>query len=76
MSGLPGSRSQTWYEKVIKACALVDDLKSLPDSDLTQVGERGITLSGGQKAIVNLARALYKNFDVYLLDDPIIDDPF
>ena len=62
---------KAWYEKVIKACALVDDLHTLADKDLTQVGERGITLSGGQKARVNLARALYKNFDVYLLDDPM-----
>ena len=68
---LGSSYNKAWYEKVIKACALIDDLKSLPDSDLTQVGERGITLSGGQKARVNLARALYKNFDVYLLDDPM-----
>ena len=59
------------YERVLRACALVDDLKSLPDNDLTQVGERGITLSGGQKARVTLARALYKDFNVYLLDDPI-----
>ena len=59
------------YERVLRACALVDDIKSLPDKDLTQVGERGITLSGGQKARVTLARALYKDFNVYLLDDPI-----
>ena len=41
------------------------------DGDLTLVGERGVTLSGGQKARVNLARAVYHEADVYLLDDPL-----
>ena len=41
------------------------------DGDLTLVGERGVTLSGGQKARVNLARAVYHDADVYLLDDPL-----
>ena len=43
----------------------------LPQGDLTLVGERGVTLSGGQKARVNLARAVYREADVYLLDDPL-----
>jgi len=47
------------------------DITQLVDGDLTLVGERGVTLSGGQKARVNLARALYSNADVYLLDDPL-----
>ena len=58
-----------FYEQTINACALGDDLKSLPDGDETEVGERGISLSGGQKARLTLARAVYARADVYLLDD-------
>ena len=47
------------------------DLELLADGDRTMVGERGVTLSGGQKARVNLARALYDDGDVFLLDDPL-----
>ncbi|KAA1064369.1 hypothetical protein PGTUg99_020301 [Puccinia graminis f. sp. tritici] len=59
------------YESVIEACALVDDLAMLKDGDETQVGEKGITLSGGQKARISLARTVYARADVYLLDDPL-----
>ncbi|WAR19116.1 MRP7-like protein [Mya arenaria] len=59
------------YERIIDACALTEDLKTLPAGDLTEVGENGVTLSGGQKARVALARAVYQNKDVYLLDDPL-----
>ena len=59
----------TFYDKTIKACALLDDIATLPDGDQTEVGERGISLSGGQKARVTLARAVYARADVYLLDD-------
>lgn len=58
-----------FYELTVEACALVDDFKSLPDGDQTEVGERGISLSGGQKARLTLARAVYARADVYLLDD-------
>jgi ABC-type multidrug transport system fused ATPase/permease subunit len=58
-----------FYDKTVKACALRDDFASLPDGDQTEVGERGISLSGGQKARVTLARAVYARADVYLLDD-------
>ena len=58
-----------FYERTINACALTEDLKTLPDGDQTEVGERGISLSGGQKARLTLARAVYARADVYLLDD-------
>uniref|UniRef100_A0A674PFE0 Cystic fibrosis transmembrane conductance regulator n=1 Tax=Takifugu rubripes TaxID=31033 RepID=A0A674PFE0_TAKRU len=59
------------YERVLKACALKRDLQLLPEGDLTLIGDRGATLSGGQKARVNLARAVYRDADIYLLDDPL-----
>lgn len=59
------------YETVIKATALEGDFEFLPHGDKTMVGERGVVLSGGQKARVNLARCLYIDADVYLMDDPL-----
>uniref|UniRef100_A0A8C3ILS1 Multidrug resistance-associated protein 4 n=1 Tax=Chrysemys picta bellii TaxID=8478 RepID=A0A8C3ILS1_CHRPI len=59
------------YEKVLKVCALKKDMNLLEDGDLTVIGDRGATLSGGQKARVNLARAVYQDADIYLLDDPL-----
>ncbi|XP_011404304.1 PREDICTED: multidrug resistance-associated protein 7-like isoform X1 [Amphimedon queenslandica] len=59
------------YAAVVYACALEEDLKSLPAGDQTEVGENGVTLSGGQKARLALARAVYQDKDVYLLDDPL-----
>ena len=57
------------YQRTLRECALVPDLKVLPAGDLTEIGERGINLSGGQKARVALARAVYADADVYLLGD-------
>ena len=60
-----------WYEAVIEACALRPDLEMLPNGDLTEIGERGITVSGGQKQRLNIARAIYFNSDIVLMDDPL-----
>lgn len=60
-----------FYEKTIKACALTIDLAVLMNGDQTLVGEKGISLSGGQKARLSLARAVYARADTYLLDDPL-----
>ncbi|KAM4076212.1 hypothetical protein ACJW30_12G045600 [Castanea mollissima] len=58
------------YRETLERCSLVKDLELLPFGDLTVIGERGINLSGGQKQRVQLARALYQDSDIYLLDDP------
>ncbi|KUI71771.1 Oligomycin resistance ATP-dependent permease YOR1 [Cytospora mali] len=62
---------RSWYKKVIKACALQQDLDMLPNGDATEIGERGITISGGQKQRLNIARAIYFDADVVLMDDPL-----
>ncbi|XP_064556495.1 probable multidrug resistance-associated protein lethal(2)03659 isoform X2 [Drosophila montana] len=59
------------YRTVVKKCALENDLELLPQGDKTIVGERGASLSGGQKARISLARAVYRRADIYLLDDPL-----
>ncbi|XP_050380978.1 ABC transporter C family member 8 [Argentina anserina] len=58
------------YEKTIKACALDKDINSFDHGDLTEIGQRGINMSGGQKQRIQLARAVYSDADIYLLDDP------
>ncbi|KAI6211800.1 Multidrug resistance-associated protein 1 isoform X4 [Aphelenchoides besseyi] len=58
------------YEKTLDACCLRDDIMLLPSGDLTEIGEKGINLSGGQKARVSLARAVYRRAKFYVLDDP------
>ncbi|KAI9501994.1 P-loop containing nucleoside triphosphate hydrolase protein [Coemansia spiralis] len=62
---------EEFYNRVINACALRPDLEMLPSGDMTEIGEKGINLSGGQKARVSLARAVYARADVYILDDPL-----
>ena len=58
------------YLDTLQRCALVKDLELLPFHDMTEIGERGVNLSGGQKQRLQLARALYQDADIYLLDDP------
>ncbi|XP_071507087.1 ATP-binding cassette sub-family C member 5-like [Diadema antillarum] len=67
--GLPLDKER--YESVLDACSLRQDMEILTNGDQTEIGERGINLSGGQKQRVSLARAVYADSDVYLLDDPL-----
>ena len=64
------SYNQALYDQVLTNCRLDKDLETFSHHDQTVIGERGVNLSGGQKARVSLARALYSESDVYLLDDP------
>jgi ABC-type multidrug transport system fused ATPase/permease subunit len=59
------------YNRTIEICQLASDLEMLPGGDLTEIGEKGINLSGGQKARVSLARAVYADRDIILMDDPV-----
>ncbi|EON64929.1 hypothetical protein W97_04163 [Coniosporium apollinis CBS 100218] len=63
--------NKEWYTQVVDACALRPDLEMLPNGDLTEIGERGITVSGGQKQRLNIARAIYFNADIIIMDDPL-----
>lgn len=62
---------RSWYNEVVDACALRPDLDMLPHGDATEIGERGITVSGGQKQRMNIARAIYFDADIVLMDDPL-----
>jgi len=65
--GLPMDRQR--YNEAIRVCCLEKDLEMMDYGDQTEIGERGINLSGGQKQRIQLARAVYQDCDVYLLDD-------
>lgn len=65
--GLPMDKQK--YTEVIKTCCLEKDLEMMEFGDQTEIGERGINLSGGQKQRIQLARAVYQDSDIYLLDD-------
>jgi len=69
--GKPEKDNPELYRRTIDACALKHDLEILLHGDETIIGEKGITLSGGQKARISMARALYHNADIFLLDDPL-----
>ena len=62
---------QDRYNNTIDLCCMRHDLESFKHGSDDLVGDRGITLSGGQKARLNLARAIYRDADIYLLDDPL-----
>ena len=59
------------YTKVLEICQLFPDLSQLPGGELTEISSNGQNISGGQKARISLARAIYKDADIYVLDDPI-----
>ncbi|KAM5132764.1 ATP-binding cassette sub-family C member 12 isoform 2-T2 [Callospermophilus lateralis] len=59
------------YQHTVRVCGLLKDLRSLPYGDLTEIGERGLNLSGGQRQRISLARAVYSDRQLYLLDDPL-----
>ena len=63
--------NQNKYSRILEACSLAEDVGRFPNADLAVVGERGAVLSGGQRARVSLARAVYMDADLYLLDDPL-----
>ncbi len=65
------SYNESKYNKVIKACQLEKDFDNFPEYDLTRIGEHGVTVSGGQRTRIALARAAYSEADIYLLDDPL-----
>lgn len=59
------------YNEVVKVCSLEKDFEQFAQRDMTLVGDKGASLSGGQKARINLARAVYRDMDIYLFDDPL-----
>ena len=59
------------YQEIVEVCCMQTDFHNFPQGDLTEIGHRGVSLSGGQRARVSLARALYSDADIYLLDDPL-----
>lgn len=65
------STNEDFYQQILEACCLFPDLEILPSGDKTEIGEKGINLSGGQKQRISLARAIYSNADIFMLDDPL-----
>ena len=59
------------YKLAVENCQLIPDFLEWPDYDMTMIGERGVSVSGGQKARISIARAVYSNSNLNLLDDPL-----
>uniref|UniRef100_A0A2K6ES78 ATP binding cassette subfamily C member 11 n=1 Tax=Propithecus coquereli TaxID=379532 RepID=A0A2K6ES78_PROCO len=68
---LGGPYDKARYLQALHCCSLNQDLELLPFGDMTEIGERGVNLSGGQRQRISLARAVYANRELYLLDDPL-----
>ena len=66
-----GKYDQEKYNQIINACQLDKDFENLKHGDLTEIGSTGNNISGGQRSRISLARAIYKDADIYLFDDPI-----
>uniref|UniRef100_A0A8I3WIL0 ATP binding cassette subfamily C member 11 n=1 Tax=Callithrix jacchus TaxID=9483 RepID=A0A8I3WIL0_CALJA len=66
-----GAYDEARYRQVLHCCSLNRDLELLPFGDMTETGDRGLNLSGGQKQRISLARAVYSDRQLYLLDDPL-----
>lgn len=64
-------KNPSFYERTLEACAMKPDLALLTQGDQTEIGEKGINLSGGQKARISLARAIYQKADLYIIDDAL-----
>ena len=62
---------KTRFEKALEASQLIIDIEKFKNRENTIIGERGINISGGQKARISLARSVYSDADIYLLDDPL-----
>lgn len=60
---------QAFYENVLNMCKLNEDLNTFPKKDMTEIGSKGINLSGGQKQRVSIARAIYSQADIFIIDD-------
>jgi len=71
LMGRPALQDDSFYDDVVKACGLVQDFSQFVNGDATIVGDRGVQCSGGQRARIGLARAVYRDADVLLLDDPL-----
>ena len=65
------TKDEEKYKKIVSICQLEQDFKSLANGDQTIIGEKGINLSGGQKARLSIARAIYNNAEIYIFDDPL-----